>query len=161
MKEASGTPDIAIGDVSDVRLAESGIALAFKMAPILAKCSEKEQEMLAVYDQMLYDISRGWLPAYESINFGEAATAVSIVSDPMPINRDSFLKEIVGMITAGIVSVEYARTLVSEKLGYEFPAEMGEQVVAEATALALARNADPFEARVARELDGQPTAAAA
>jgi hypothetical protein len=154
MKESSGTPDIAIGDVNDVRLAESGIALAFKMAPILAKCSEKEQEMLAVYDQMLYDVSRGWLPAYESIQFGEAATAVSIVSDPMPVNRDSFLKEITGMITAGIISVEYARTLVSEKLGYEFPGTMGEQVVAEAMALAAARNADPFEARVARELDG-------
>jgi hypothetical protein len=152
MKEASGTPDIAIGDISDVRLAESGIALAFKMAPILAKCSEKEQEMLSVYDQMLYDISRGWLPAYEQVNFGESAAAVSIVSDPMPINREAFLKEVGLMIDKGIISVEYARVLISEKLGLEFPGTMGEQVVVEQAALALARNADPFEARIAREL---------
>jgi hypothetical protein len=152
MKEASGTPDIAIGDVSEVRLVESGIALAFKMAPILAKCAEKEQEMLSIYDQMLYDISRGWLPAYEQINFGESATAVSIVSDPMPINREAFLKEVGLLIDKGIISVEYARVLISEKLGLEFPTEMGEQVVVEQAALAAARNTDPFEARVMREL---------
>ena len=158
MKEASGTPDIAIGDVSEVRLVESGIALAFKMAPILAKCAEKEQEMLGVYDQMLYDVSRGWLPAYESINFGESATAVSIVSDPMPINREAFLKEVGLLIDKGIISVEYARVLVSEKLGLEFPATMGEQVVLEQAALAAARNTDPFEARIARELEGAEAA---
>ena len=158
MKEASGTPDIAIGDITDVRLAESGIALSFKMAPLLAKCSEKEQEMLSIYDQMLYDISRGWLPAYESINFGESATAVSIVSDPMPINREAFLKEVGLLIDKGIISVEYARVLVSEKLGLEFPAEMGEQVVLEQAALAAARNTDPFEARIARELESAEAA---
>jgi hypothetical protein len=123
------------------------------MAPLLAKCSEKEQEMLSIYDQMLYDISRGWLPAYESINFGESATAVSIVSDPMPVNREAFLKEVGLLIDKGIISVEYARVLVSEKLGLEFPAEMGEQVVLEQAALAAARNTDPFEARIARELE--------
>ena len=151
MQQATGVPDIAIGEV-DVSVAESGISLAFKMAPILASNSEREGEMLGVYDQMLYDISRGWLPAYESINFGEAATAVSIVSDPMPINREAFLKEVGLMIDKGIISVEYARVLISEKLGLEFPGTMGEQVVVEQAALALARNADPFEARIAREL---------
>ena len=153
IQQAAGVPDIAVGEV-DVSVAESGISLAFKMSPILASNSEREGEMLGVYDQMLYDVSRGWLPAYESINFGEAATAVSIVSDPMPINREAFLKEIGVMIDKGIMSVEYARVLISEKLGLEFPATMGEQVVAEQTALAAARNADPFEARIARELTG-------
>ena len=43
--------------------------------------------------------------------------------------------------------------LVREKLGLEFPAEMGEQGVKEQAARAAARNTDPFEARVARELN--------
>lgn len=160
MREATGVPDIAIGEV-DVSVAESGISLAFKMAPILAANSEREQEMLGVYDQFLFDLTRGWFPAYEAINFGEAATAVSVVSDPMPINRKAFLEEVQLMVTMQLISVEYARVLVSEKLGLEFPEEMGETVVAEQTALANARNADPFEARVARELDDQQATAAA
>lgn len=157
IQQATGVPDIAIGEV-DVSVAESGISLAFKMSPILASNSEREGEMLGVYDQMLYDVSRGWLPAYEAINFGESATAVSIVSDPMPVNREAFLNEVTLMIDKGIISVEYARVLVSEKLGLEFPAEMGEQVVAEQAALAAARNTDPFEARIARELEGAEAA---
>jgi hypothetical protein len=152
IREASSVPDIAIGNV-DVQVAESGIALAFKMMPIIAANSEREQEMLGVYDQLLFDLTKSWLLAYEQINFGEAATAVSVVSDPMPVNREQLLNELNTMVTMGLITLEYARQVASEKLGYEFPSEMGESVVAEAAALAAARNPDPFEARVAKELD--------
>lgn len=152
MREASGVPDIAIGNV-DVQTAESGIALAFKMAPILAGNEEKEGEILAKMDHMLYDLVAMWLPAFEQLP-PSIAQAVSVVDDPMPINRKAILDEIIAMLATDppLISAEYARTLLSEKLGYDFPAEMGATAVAEAEAYAAARNIDPFTARMASEL---------
>jgi hypothetical protein len=150
--ESAGIPDIAVGAV-DVQTAESGIALAFKMAPILAKNEEKEQEILSVMDHMLYDLTTMWFPVYEG--FTTAARPVSIVDDPMPTNRKATLDEIVAMLSTDppLISAAYARTLLSEKLGYDFPDEIDSDVVDEAAAIAAARNVDPFASRVAAELE--------
>lgn len=152
MREAAGVPDIAIGNV-DVATAESGIALAFKMAPILAGNEEKEVELLSVIDHLLFDLSTMWLPAFEQIS-GGAAQVVSVVDDPMPVDRAAILKEITGLMATDppLISAEYARVLLAEKLGYEFPEEIGATVVTEAAAYADARLPDPFSARVAEEL---------
>lgn len=150
MREASGTPDIAIGRV-DAQVAESGIALALQMAPLLSKNEDREPIILGKMDQMLYDIVTMWMPAYESIT--TPARASSIIGDALPINREKTLAEIIQMVTSTppIISVEYAQQLISEKLGYEFPAEMLAAIVTEQTELAKARNADPFMARVVQE----------
>lgn len=154
MREAAGVPDIAIGSV-DVQTAESGIALAFKMGPILAKNEEKELEILSVMDHMLYDLTTMWFPVYEDLETD--ARAVSIVDDPLPINRKAVLDEIVAMLGTDppLISAEYARTLLSEKLGYDFPDEMADAVVTEAAAMAEVRNIDPFAARVAAEIGNE------
>lgn len=154
MREASGVPDIAVGRV-DVQVAESGIALAFQMGPLLAGNEEKEQEILSVTDHMLFDIATMWLPVYEGID--TPARPVSIVDDPLPVNRKAVLDEVLAMLSSDppLISAEYARTLISEKLGYDFPDEMANAVVTEAAALAEARNVDPFAARVAAELEQQ------
>lgn len=152
--ESAGIPDIAVGRV-DVAVAESGIALAFQMAPILASNEERELEILSVTDHMLYDLTTMWYPVYEG--FTTEARPVSIVDDPLPLNRKSTLDEIVTMLSTSppLISTEYARTLLSEKLGYDFPEEMSNTVVAEAAAIAAAQNVDPFASRVAQELEGQ------
>lgn len=149
--ESSGIPDIAVGKV-DVQVAESGIALAFQMGPILAKNEEKEQEILSIMDHMLYDLATMWFPVYESL--ASAARPVSIVDDPLPVNRKATLDEVIAMLSTDppLISTEYARTLLSEKLGYDFPDEMATAVVDEAAAIAGARNVDPFASRVAQEL---------
>lgn len=152
MREARGVPDVALGNV-DVQVAESGIALALKMAPILSANAEKEVEMLGTYDQLLYDLVTMWFPAYEGISFN-GAVPVSVIEDPLPVNRAAVLLEITTLVDKGLITLEYARQLLSERLGMEFPAEMGEAVVDEMTALAQARNADPFLDRVGRELEG-------
>lgn len=151
MREAAGVPDIAIGNV-DVKTAESGIALAFKMAPILAGNEEKEVELLATIDHMLFDLSTMWLPAFEGIT--GAGQAVSVVDDPMPVDRAAVIKEITGLMATDppLISAEYARTLLADKLGYEFPDEIGASVVTEAAAYADARLPDPFNDRAAIEL---------
>lgn len=151
MLEAAGVPDIAVGKV-DVQLAESGIALAFQMGPLLAGNEEKEGELLAVMDHMLYDLTTMWLPAFEGLT--SPARAVSVVDDPLPLNRKATLDEVIAMLstTPPLISAEYARTILSEKLGYDFPDEMATAVVTEAAAIAEAKNPDPFAARVAYEL---------
>lgn len=150
MREASGTPDIAIGKV-DSSVAESGISLQLQMSPLLSKNEEKEHIILGVVDQMMYDLVTMWFPAYEQLE--SPARAVSIIDDPLPINRKAFLEEVVMMLSNSLISIPYAQQLISEKLGYEFPAEMLETIVEEQTKLAAARNTDPFMARVQSELD--------
>jgi hypothetical protein len=152
MREGSGVADIAVGKV-DSALAESGIALAFHMGPLLAKNAEKEQEILSVTDHMFYDLTTMWFPTYEGIT--GAAEAVSICDDPMPTDRKATLDEIIAMLTSTppLISAEYARALLSEKLGYDFPDDMFNTIVTQAAALAQATNVDPFASRVAGEID--------
>jgi hypothetical protein len=151
-RESAGIPDIAVGKV-DVQVAESGVSLAFQMGPILAKNAEKEDEILGVMDNLLYDLCTMWFPVFEG--FTSDAVALSQVDDPLPVNRKAVLDEIVQMLSSDppLISAEYARTLLSEKLGYDFPSEMATAVVTEAAALAEARNVDPFASRVAGELE--------
>lgn len=155
MREASGVPDIAVGKV-DTQVAESGIALAFHMAPILSANEEKEGEILATMDHLLFDLSTMWLPVYEGLPTSEAR-AVSVVDDPMPINRKAIIDEVISLLSSNppLISAEYARTILSDRLGYDFPDEMFNTVVTEAAALAAARNIDPYAQRVEEELGQQ------
>lgn len=153
MLESAGIPDIAVGTV-DTGVAESGVALAMKMSPLIAKNEEKEQEILGVMDHLLYDLSTMWLPAFEGTPVTEAQ-AVSVVEDAMPTNRKQVIDEVIALVAAELMSREYAVQYLSEKLGFEFPDTMLDAVVSEQTALAEARNSDPFTARIARELDSE------
>lgn len=148
-RRGAGVPDIAAGMV-DVTVAESGIALALQLSPLLAKNAEKEQEMLGVYDHMLYDITHAWLPTFEGFTIADVEVT-SIVSDPMPINRKDRIDEILKLVAGGLVSAAYAREKLIE-LGYEFPENMGADIVQEITAISEARSFDPFASRVASEL---------
>jgi len=150
-RRAAGVPDIAAGMV-DVTVAESGIALSLQLSPLLAKNAEKEQEMLGVYDHMLYDIVQMWLPTYEGVSPGLEVEVASIVQDAMPVNREARVAELLALLAAKVISAEYAREELT-KYGYDFPAEMGEAIVAETTALTAATGYDPFASRVSSELE--------
>ena len=150
-QQAAGIPDLAVGDV-DVSVAESGIALYMHLSPLLAKNAEKEQEMLGVYDHMLWDIVHMWLPVYEGFTAGMELVIASVVGDPMPENRQEKISEILQLLSAGVISAAYAREKLS-KFGYDFPDEMGADIVQETQALAEARGYDPFMNRVNSELE--------
>lgn len=141
----AGVPDIAAGKV-DVSVAESGISLRLQLAPILASNAEREQTMLGVYDQMFFDLTTMWYPAYES--FAADASVACVVGDPLPQNREAQIKEIVDLVTAKLISVEEGRTKLIE-LGWEIEAS-SESLIAEQAALAEAT--DTFGARVKEEL---------
>ncbi len=157
MMESSGTPAVAIGRI-DTQTAESGIALEIQFRPITAKNSEKETELLGVLNQMVFDLVTGWFPAYEQVSPGSPDNPVVVQASfesPLPINREKFLKEIIDMLTAKIVSIAWAQQEISRKLGYNFPASMLADLMAENQQLL-----DPTGGRIDEEAgDGSdPTA---
>lgn len=127
--KTTGTPDVAVGKV-DVQVAQSGIALAIQMAPILSKNEEKELELKTVGEQFLYDWLNKWAVQYEGLN--PAGVSLSITfGDPLPVDRKAVLDEIVAMVTAKLISIAFAQQLLRERLGYDIPADMLAQIAAE------------------------------
>lgn len=114
---AIGIPDMATG-VVDVSLAESGIALALKMGPIIAENADKELEILAVWNNMLYDLVNMWIKEYEKIDF-KAIPVTATTGDPMPVNREKKIQEVILLFTSGLITIEQAQDALSE-LGWEF-----------------------------------------
>lgn len=124
LSEASGTPQIAIGRV-DVSVAESGISLQLQLMPLLAQNAEKEEELIVVLDQMFYDITSMWLPAYEPEKFGNAETmaemsVVCLFDDPMPKNRDAQVQETLLLVTSNLILTSMAVAKL-RSLGWEYP----------------------------------------
>ena len=148
-ESAQGISDVAAGRV-DVQVAESGISLRLQLAPILQANAEKEQEMLGVYDQMFWDLTHMWLPAYEGLNFPDVRVA-SVVGDPMPINREARIKEIIELVGANLMPIAMAQAELT-KLGYNFQVGDDQQVIRDAVKMAIAGyGADPFANRAAQE----------
>lgn len=124
LREASGTPEVAIGRV-DVAVAESGISLQLQLMPLLAQNSEKEEEILVVLDQMFHDITTMWLPAYEPELFGDPfvmsqMSVVAVFDDPMPKNRDSQVQETLLLVTSNLILTSMAVAKL-RSLGWEYP----------------------------------------
>lgn len=162
LSEASGTPAIAIGRV-DVSVAESGISLQLQLMPLLAQNAEKEQEIINVIDQMFYDITTMWLPAYEPELFPDPAvmmemSVVCIFDDPSPKNRDKQIEETISLTQSNLILTSMAVAKL-RSLGWEYPtvdpytgqpltdediaAMLSQQVAANAAAM------DPFSASLA------------
>ena len=164
LSEASGTPEIAIGRV-DVAVAESGISLQLQLMPLLAQNSEKEQEMVVVLDQMFFDITSMWLPAYEPELFPDyqvmqTMSVVCVFDDPMPKNRAEQVTETLTLQQANLILTSMAVAKL-RKLGWEYPTMdpytgepltddmIAQMLTAQASANAAAM--DPFSASLAAE----------
>ena len=145
LQQGSGTPEIAVGAV-DVAIAESGIALMLQMGPILAKNAEKELEWILLHDQMFYDLVNMWLPAYEQIS-PEGSTVSTIVDDPMPVNRDAKIQELILLYTSGVIMLEMVVSGLMD-LGYQFPsndpAEAAAMINAEQKQKSIDMMGDPY-----------------
>jgi hypothetical protein len=129
-REGTGTPDIAVGRIGSGQSAESGVALAIRFAPVVAKNSEKELTLTGVTNQLIYDLLNGWMPAYEGWSWPGVTIQIGF-SDPLPVDRAEVLSEITSMVQAKIMSLEVARAIIQERLGYQFPEGMGAQVNSE------------------------------
>jgi len=148
-QQGAGVPDIAAGKV-DVTVAESGIALAMQLAPLIAANEELEGAMLGVYDHMLYDLANMWFPVYEAMTETMECEVTSVVDDPMPVDKDKEIERITALKAAGLISAEEARAMVA-KLGIKLDSGGMDQIINEEQRKAA--NADPFANRFQSELD--------
>lgn len=128
-RASNGAPAIASGQVStDVAL--SGIALRIHFMPTLAANAEREAEMASKWTHMLFDLLNGWFPVYEGLNPLPLQPSI-VFGDPLPPDRQAIVTEVTALVTAGIMSKEYAAEYLAEKLGYKFPPGMVAQAAAE------------------------------
>ena len=150
LKEASGTPDAAIGNI-DVQTAESGVALALKLGPILSKAQEKEQFLLDVLTQMFYDL-KAWFAAYEGVTLPPETSILPVFGDPLPVNRKAEVDLCVALVVAEVVSTMTVREHLS-KFGFEFAADEVARIQQEKAMMTEATTpADPYATRAASEL---------
>lgn len=147
---AAPAPAIAKGNV-DVQVAESGIALALHLSPILQHAEEKELDITGVLSNMMYDLGTMWLPAYEGISLG-AAQLIPMYGDKVPVNREKRFEEITALFAAKLVSGSWARAELA-KIGYTFPDDtvMMAQILDEMSVVGQVQ-ADAFGARLDSEL---------
>lgn len=145
MMQGAGIPEIAAGAV-DVSVAESGIALMIQMAPILSKNFEKELEIILTLDQMFYDMVNGWLPSYEELQ-PNGSVVQTIVDDPMPVNRDAKIQELILLYTTGVITLAMVVKGLME-LGYTFssndPVEAAAEITAEQKQKSIDMMGDPY-----------------
>jgi hypothetical protein len=144
LKESSSTPDIAIGTV-DVTVAQSGIALALQLGPMLAKAGEKDELILDVHNQMFFDLTNMWMAAYEDLPF-ENVMVNCVTGDAVPVDRERRFTELNDMLDRGVIDTEYYR-IEASKLGYTFPDGIGDRATAEFNL----RNVDTFAGRLSDE----------
>jgi hypothetical protein len=153
-----GVPEIAAGRV-DVQVAESGISLQFQMSPILAGNAEKEEDMLGTYDQMIYDICQYWLPTFEQFRDAMECEVAFEVGDPMPVNREAVINEVMQLVTPpspgvpALITLEMAIAKLTE-LGWEYPTNAVEVLRGDAEKAAALSAADEQANRFAEEQDG-------
>lgn len=145
LMKGAGVPEVAAGTV-DVAIATSGIALMIQMDPILAKNAEKELEWVLTTDQMFFDIVNMWLPAYEEIQ-PSGNSVQTIVDDPMPVNRDAKIQELMLLYTSGVITLTMVVSSLME-LGYEFadtdPEKAAKIIQAEQKQKSIDMMGDPY-----------------
>lgn len=133
MGQGLGIPDMATGKV-DVSVAQSGIALALEMGPIISENEGKQETLAGVWNQLGYDLIHMWLPTFEEIESLETVWE-TVFGDPMPVNRDAKIAELIQLKTAGLLLIDEARDAMVD-LGYEKPSGITESLLAEAREIA-------------------------
>jgi hypothetical protein len=137
----AGIPDMATGNI-DVSVAQSGIALALKMGPIIAENSDKQLGIGGKWDQLGYDVIHGWLPAYEGLN-SPNSVFTSVFGDPMPVNREAYIQETLDLFNADTITLDEVRDRL-EKIGYKKTAGVVEELYSQMSRKATALAGDVF-----------------
>jgi hypothetical protein len=120
----------------DVQLAESGVALAMKFLPTLAKLEQRDWAGTAVLENLWYDW-KFWWKAYEGEDFTEQEILVKL-GDKLPTNRKDVLNELNNMLDRQVIDRQYYRDEMT-KLGYKFPEDIADRIIKEQEALTKAR----------------------
>lgn len=128
LKEGTHTSDVALG-IIDAQTAESGIALAIRFIPTLAKVEYRDQSGIAKLQQFLYDL-QSWFRVYEGFDFGDTEL-VPRLGEKLPINRVNTFNELNQMYDRGLISGEFYRSEIERVLGYKFPTGIAAKILEE------------------------------
>lgn len=139
--QAAGLSDVALGNV-DAKVAQSGIALAIKFMPTLAKIETRDQEGIDKLTQLFYDWKTWYAVFEQELLEGDI---VPSIGDKLPTNRVEKLNELNNMRDRKLISAKFYRSEM-EKLGYVFPVDMDKELQEEAEE-AIALQQKVFEAR--------------
>jgi len=123
LMEAAGITSIALGQ-ADVAIAQSGIAMAIKFMPTLAKVEERETWAMARLRQFFYDW-KIWHLVYEQETL--QGDVIPELGDKLPVDRTSRLTELNNMIDRRVISRAYYRQEAA-KMGYTFPEDIDGQI---------------------------------
>lgn len=127
INKALGLSDVALGQV-DAQVAQSGIALAIKFLPTLARLESRDQAGLDKLAHMFFDW-KVWHGVFEREHL--AGDIVPVIGDKLPMDRTAKLNELNNMLDRKAITKQFYRDEL-EKLGYDFPADMEEQLKKEA-----------------------------
>jgi hypothetical protein len=133
--QSSGTTDVALGKV-DVQTAESGIALAIKFMPTLAKVEYRDTAGVEVLTQLWYDW-KFWLLAYEGQNFVDTEILITL-GEKLPVNRKAVFEELNQLKDRKVISAQFYRDELTRRLDYRFPPSIEADIIREETMLAQA-----------------------
>jgi hypothetical protein len=155
-----GHSDVAKGKV-DVTVAESGVALAIQMGPLMAVVSEKEQIITDVLTNFLFNFPK-WMVAYEGAAFnsmvsvatapGESTGTVLVpqYGPKMPENVDKRIDTLLNLLREKAIGLNF---LWSElrRMGWNLPDDATMLAQVSETKDLLAPE-DPFGAQMQDEL---------
>lgn len=139
VRTALGASDAAVGKVDSVT-AESGIALALQLAPMIAHTKPKDQNIIDVHAQLFHDLCF-WLTVYEELPLlmsgegGVLTPAVLVqptIGNKIPINRKQLLDDITTMrlATPPLISMATSIRLLREA-GYALEENELQLIIAE------------------------------
>lgn len=121
--EASSLSDVARGQV-DAQVAQSGIALAIKFMPTLAKIEDRDKAGVAKLKQLFFDW-KTWHEVFEREALdGEV---LPVIGDKLPQDRVARVNELNNMLDRRVISTKYYRQEM-EKLGYKFPSNIEDEI---------------------------------
>lgn len=136
----------------DVQLAESGIALAIKFMPTLAKIEQRDLAGLDLLNHLWHEW-QVWHSIFEGGDFTDTEIELTL-GQKLPTNRVETMNELNNMVDRRIISRAYYRQQMALRLGWVFPPNMEEEVIAEEEKFqALRIQANP--AREGQEDDNQ------
>lgn len=116
--EATGLSDVALGAV-DAQVAASGIALAIKFIPTLAKIEVRDQLGIDILTQLFYDW-KTWFEVFEKEPLD--GDIIPVIGDKLPTDRVAKLNELNNMMDRKVISTAFYRAQMAE-LGYKFPSD--------------------------------------
>jgi hypothetical protein len=128
IQAATALSDVALGRV-DVQTAQSGIALAIKFMPTLAKLEQRDEAGKDKLRQLFHDWQI-WHEVFEGVELtGEIEPKLG---RKLPADRTAVLNELNNMLDRSVISRQYYRQECAQ-LGYVFPEDIEEQIEAEKT----------------------------